>query len=168
MCSSGARQRREDRHTGEQPQLLRLGRGGLSVDLRHRAPEQHHEHRQEQPADDERVLEAEDVGQDRREHAADAERAEQEELEHAEHTSEHLVRDGALHQRVAGDVHERVAGAHDREQDERAIHRRPQPEHGQRQSPEQQADEEAGAEAPRAVSPSAPSAPTSAPTPNAS
>ena len=59
-----------------------------------------------------------DLGQHGCEHAADAERAEQEELEHAEYASQYLVRNSALNKRVAGDVDERVAGAHDREQHE--------------------------------------------------
>ena len=121
VLESGARQRREDRRPVSSRSSCARARPP-SVDLRHRAPNST-EHRQEQPADDERVLEAEDVGEDRREQATDAERAEQEELEDAEHPGEHLVGDGTLHERVARDVHEGVAGAHDREQDERDDHR---------------------------------------------
>ena len=150
MCSRAAPgQRREDRHAREQPQLLRLRRRGRGVDLRDRPSEQHHEHGQEEPGDDQRVLEPEEIAQHRREQAPDAERGEQEELKHAEHPSEHLVRYRALHERVAGNVNQRVAGAHHREQHERYTDRRPQPEHGERQPPEQQAEEKAGAEPPR-------------------
>ena len=102
------------------------------------------------------------------EQASDAERGQQEELEHAEHPSQHLVRDGALHQRVAGDVDERVAGTHHREEQESApatVDHSPSTARGTPQSSRPMRKPGLSRRAP--VSPSAPIAPTSAPTPKA-
>ena len=86
----------------------------------------------------------------RREEAAEPDRAEQEALEHAEHAPQHLVRDGALHDRERVDVDERVAEPDHPERDERSGNGRGRPQEHERDAEEHDAEAEVGSEpAPR-------------------
>ena len=89
-----------------------------------------------------------DVDQQRREQAADADRADQDALEHAEHAGQHVVRHRSLHDREGVDVDDRVTEPDEREREQRHGHRRRDPDQDQRQSEQPDPDPEIGGEPP--------------------
>ena len=108
---------------------------------------------------------AEPVDQRHDQQAAEAERRDPEELDHAEDAREDLVRDGALDEGERGDVHERVARADDREEHDRDRGLGPEPDRDERQSPEHDPADERRAQSAHPCERESRERPISAPTP---
>ena len=115
---------------------------GLGVDLQQLPPGQRRQHRQERAGGDERPADADRVDQNRRQHRAEPDRADEDHLEHAEDATDHVRRRGPLEQRQPGDVDERVAEAEHAERDERNPGLRPDADRSQGRAPEQDPDPE--------------------------
>ena len=119
----GRRAAVEDRDPLEQRRGARAA--ATRVDRLQLPPGQRGEHREERPGDDQRPANADDVDQHGGEHGPEADRRDEDRLEHAEDPADHVRRRGALEEREARDVDERVPEAEHGEGDERDPQVRP-------------------------------------------
>ena len=118
MLERSARQRGEDRHRGEDAELVGVRRGRRGVDPGDRRTEQDDEDGRKAPAAMSAVFDAEPRDEHGHERGADADRSEPEHLDDAEDTRENVVRDSALNERQPGDVDERAADPQSTEHDD--------------------------------------------------
>ena len=136
------RQRREHRLRADEPQPLpELGIRPL-VEPPQRAPREGDRDRQHEADDHERPACAGHVDEERRDERTGSGREVGDPLERARHTREHAVGHRPLHQRVAGDVGQRVAEAEREVEDDREHELGLRADHDQRDPPEQDPDAE--------------------------
>ena len=119
----------------------------LGVDRLQLPPGERGEHREDRPGDDQRPANAHDVDEHGGERGAEADRPDEDHLEHAEDPADHVGRCGALEEREARDVDERVPEAEHGEREERDPQVRPDPDRGERRAEEDDPEPEVGREA---------------------